>query len=166
MLERRRAVVIAVLVVVALSVVACRGSGSDGRPGTVTGGATQRQEAASPSSGPSGAAPAPAPVVASDLRMIAEWAGSQVPEYPGARRVQFDPLPSQVENGGMMVYQTNDPPSRALAFYRGALTALGWQETKASQDTVVAQRGHAALTVTVTGNENGSAILLILADTP
>jgi len=53
-----------------------------------------------------------------------------------------------------------------VAFYRGALQALGWQELRADANKVVAKRGEAALTVNVSNQEGGTAILLMLTDAP
>ncbi len=112
--------------------------------------------------------PAPEPVTVSvnELQMIEEWQSSQVPAYPGASQVRFEPYQTQVENGGMMVYRTDDSPEQVVAFYRGALQALGWQELRADANKVVARRGEAALTVNVSNQEGGTAILLMLTDAP
>lgn len=143
----------------------CSRSGASNNRGTETAPANPTEQAGTPTRTLE-PAPEPAAVSANELQMIEEWRSSQVPAYPGASQVQFEPYQTQVENGGMMVYRTNDSPEQVVAFYRGALQALGWQELRADANKVVAKRGEAALTVDVSNQEGGTAILLMLTDAP
>lgn len=143
----------------------CSRGGASNNQATETGQSTSTEQASTPTR-VAVPAPDPAKVTIDDLEMIEEWQNSQIPAYPGASRVRFESYPTQVENGGMMVYRTDDSPEQVVAFYRGALQALGWQELRADANTVVAKRGEAALSVQVNEQENGTAIVLLLTDAP
>ncbi len=159
------ALAIAILLLITSVLSACaRGKEGEARPTAPP--QEARTEQAPTSTSTAEAAPQPARVSAGELQMIEEWQSSQVPAYPGATRVHFETFPTQVENGGMMVFRTADTPERVIAFYRGALRALGWQELRAAADKVVAARGEAALTVNVNHEQGATAILLMLTDAP
>ncbi len=143
----------------------CSRGGASNKQATETGQSNSTEQAGTPTR-VAGPAPDPAKVTIDDLQMIEEWQNSQIPAYPTSSRVRFEPFPSQVENAGMMVYRTDDSPEQVVAFYRGALQALGWQELRADANTVVAERGEAALTVQVNQQEGGTAIVLLLTDAP
>ncbi len=156
---------IAVLLLISSALTACA-RGKEGEARLTAQPQEARTEQAPASSGAVETAPQPARISTAELQMIEEWQRSQVPAYPGATRVDFEPFSTQVENGGMMVFRTADTPERVIAFYRGALRALGWQELRAAANKVVAARGEAALTVNVNQEEGATAILLMLTDAP
>jgi len=109
-------------------------------------------------------APSPAHVDVSKLTLIDEWRENAVPRYPGAQRGSFETFSTQIKNGGIMLFHTTDSPEQVIAFYRGALTLLGWQEQRADGHQVVARRGPAALTAVATGSTGNTTIMLILTD--
>jgi len=165
-MHKRTTLVLALLLVLTTSLLAgcARGGQGEARPTE-----SERPAGSELTSTPdrsSQPAPRPANVTVADLQVIAEWQGSQVPAYPGATREHFEPFETQVQNGGMMVFNTADVPERIVAFYRGALQALGWQEVRATATKVVAERGEAALTVNVIQQEGQTAIVLMLTDAP
>jgi len=49
---------------------------------------------------------------------------SEVPRYPNSRRMMSMLLPNA---GAMVVYQVQAEPTEVIEFYRGAMTAAGWQ---------------------------------------
>ncbi|MCM8750088.1 hypothetical protein NET02_13115 [Thermomicrobiaceae bacterium CFH 74404] len=156
---------VATLLLISAVIAGCSRGGASDNQATETGQSNSTEQAGTPTR-VAGPAPDPAKVTINDLQMIEEWQNSQIPAYPESSRVRFEPFPSQVENAGMMVFRTDDSPEQVVAFYRGALRALGWEERRADANTVVAERGEAALTVQVNQQEGGTAIVLLLTDAP
>lgn len=118
-----------------------------------------------PSPTPIGPAPTPGHVDYAKMQMIDEWRAVQVPQYPGAKRTDFQPeTGSSVQNAGSMLWQTADSAAQVISFYRGALPFLGWKEQSANAVQVLMTNGNAALVVNVVQRTNGTQIVMTLSD--
>src|SRR5690606_41546596 len=61
-----------------------------------------------------------------------------------------DALPiSMVENAGTIIVDTPDETAEVMAFYRGAMPALGWTEVRASATQAVFETDVASLTISL-----------------
>jgi hypothetical protein len=110
-------------------------------------------------------APSPAAIDASKIKVVNEWRVYQVPEYPDAVRGEFQKADaSTIKNAGQIAYGTDADPQDVLAYYRAALKSLGWTETQATGQQIVAKNDKAGLLVSSSKNASGTAILLMLTD--
>lgn len=110
-------------------------------------------------------APDPEQVEADDLEIIDEWQEAGVPRFRGGEVLDFEPHASRVENGGtLLVDGVNASADEVIAFYRGALTALGWEERRVGEREMTAQNDIASLLVTVSVYDDQTLIMMILTD--
>lgn len=97
--------------------------------------------------------------------MITKWQQYQVPKYPGATEGQFTQLgQTAVQNGGSIVFSSEDSPEKVLAYYRAALPFLGWKEIGANSGHASFRTSKASLTITVSDNNGVTSIMMILGD--
>jgi hypothetical protein len=154
----------------ALTLAACATGGGDGGPSddgaveTEQNGVDAADEESAPTVQISEDAPAPRQVTAQDLNLIELWRAAGVPQYRNSEVLDFDPHSTQVENGGVLLLGVDDSPEDVIAFYRGALAVLGWEEQRVTASELSAQNDDASLFMTVNENEGGRYVLMILTD--
>jgi hypothetical protein len=171
LLTRRFSSRLALLPIIALLLLAAcsdrAGSGSDeqsdGDAAALIEDATERDDA--PAVDPN--APDPAPVDADDLELIDEWREAGVPRYRDGQVLDFEPHASRIENGGTLLLDgVDDSAEEIIAFYRGALQALGWEERNATATEITAHTDIASLLLVVSEHDHETHILMILTDRP
>ena len=122
-------------------------------------------ESATPTVQESDDAPPPAEVSSGDLRLIDEWREIGVPTFRDSDVLDFEPHQSQVENAGTILLDGFDAaPDEIIAFYRGALRVLGWQEIRVSGREMTAESGNASLLVTVSVHDEQTLIMMMVTD--
>ncbi len=110
-------------------------------------------------------APDPTPVEADDLDIIDEWEEAGVPRFRDGEVLDFEPHASRIENGGTLLLDgVNADSDEVIAFYRGALGALGWVERRVGEREMTAESDVASLLVTVNEYEDQTLIMMILTD--
>lgn len=110
-------------------------------------------------------APDPIPVDAEDVEILDEWQEAGVPRFQNSDVLDFEPHASNIENGGTLLLEAgNASPEEVLAFYRGALGALGWGERRVSEREMTAESDVASLLVTVNEYDDQTLIMMILTD--
>lgn len=110
-------------------------------------------------------APDPVTVDADELDIIDEWQEAGVPRFRDGQVLDFEPHASRIENGGTLLLDgVNADATEILSFYRGALTALGWDERRVGEREMTAESDVASLLVTVTEYDDQTLIMMILTD--
>jgi hypothetical protein len=110
-------------------------------------------------------APDPEEVDANDLDIIEEWQEAGVPRFRDGEVLDFEPHASRIENGGTLLLDgVNASSDEIIAFYRGALTELGWTERRVGQREMTAESDVASLLVTVSEYDEQTLIMMILTD--
>ena len=114
---------------------------------------------------PVGPAPSPATVDYGTIKLIPQWQGLGVPQYPGATRLDFSAASgSSVSNAGTMLFQTTDPPDRVLAYYLGVLPQSGYRKVNANGLQIVEVSSKATVTVNAVKLNGGSHIIIMVTD--
>lgn len=109
--------------------------------------------------------PEAAEVDAASVELIEEWAEAKVPRYPGANLSERSPEgSSMVENAGTIIVDTPDETAEVMAFYRGAMPALGWTEVRASATQAVFETDVASLTISLVRQGETTLAMLQLLD--
>lgn len=110
-------------------------------------------------------APDPERVDADELDIIDEWQEAGVPRFRNGEVLDFEPHASRIENGGTLLLDgVNAESDEVIAFYRGALGALGWVERRVGEREMTAESDIASLLVTVNEYEDQTLIMMILTD--
>ena len=110
-------------------------------------------------------APAPVDVNADDLHFISEWEASSVPRFRSGEVLDFEPHASSIPNAGTMVLDGEGASAEeVIAFYRGALRELGWQERRVRAHEITARSENASLLVVVTVDDEFTRIMMMLTD--
>jgi hypothetical protein len=152
----------ALLLGMLLALSAC-GNDNNGNDDTSNGGETN--DTAGPTPQVSDDAPDPAEVTSSDLTLINEWRQIGVPTFRGGEVLDFEPHASQVENAGTILLDGYDAtPEEIIAFYRGALRVLGWEERRVSEREMTAESDAASLLVTVSVHDEQTLIMMMVTD--
>jgi hypothetical protein len=112
-------------------------------------------------------APDPIDVSASDLDLIDEWQEVGVPRFRDGATLEFEPHPSQIPNAGTLLLDGQGAaPEEVIAFYRGALRVLGWEERRVSNREMTARKERASLLVVVTNDNDRTVIMMMITDAP
>jgi hypothetical protein len=110
-------------------------------------------------------AAAPIDVSAEDLEIIDEWQEAGVPRFRDGEVLDFEPHASRIENGGTLLLDgDNATEDEIIGFYRGALSALGWEERRVGKREMTAESDVASLLVTVNVYDDQTLIMMILTD--
>lgn len=110
-------------------------------------------------------APDPERIDADELDIIDEWQEAGVPRFRDGEVLDFEPHASQIENGGTLILDgVNANSDEVIAFYRGALGALGWVERRVGKSEMTAESDVASLLVTVNEYDDQTLIMMILTD--